>query len=169
MHEATVGHLLRGEGDDQEILLGKRNSHFCHGMWNGAGGKMKPDEKPLVGLRREIKEEWNARIDVKSARHFASVDFYHPYPNGEHRLDWRVHFYQVTSWTGKLRIIEGFSEFRWFKLNDMPYREMNIDNRMWIPIAHDGLAAGKVFKGEVFYGDSQMKSFDRISFQLVPV
>ena len=44
MREATVCHLLRGLGQDTEVLLCKRQSLFFNGVWNGPGGKLEPGE-----------------------------------------------------------------------------------------------------------------------------
>ncbi len=166
MKEATVGHLLRGSGDQQEVLLGRREADlFCGGIWNGAGGKMRKSESPRVGLRREIEEEWGVRIDIRTLVHFATLDFYHPHLSGEHSLEWRVHFYQVTTWQGEPRLIEGFSELKWFKRSAMPYEEMNIDNQVWLPMTQNGIASGRLLMGEVFYGDAGMKTIDKVAFR----
>lgn len=166
MHEATVCHLLRGEGDDQEILLAERASLFCNGIWNGPGGKMKEGERPLTCLARETMEEIGVRIARKSARHFATVDFYHPYHN-EHRLEWRVHFFRVTVWTGEPNPKEGFSRFSWFKHKDLPYDKMMADQKVWVPLTLNGTASGRLLMAEIYYGDAELRTIDRGSFRFI--
>jgi 8-oxo-dGTP pyrophosphatase MutT (NUDIX family) len=82
MHEATVCHLQRGVGDTAEILLGRRVSLFANGFWNGPGGKFKNGETILECLRREVREEVGVRVNTSKAKHFATVDFFHPCSQG---------------------------------------------------------------------------------------
>lgn len=52
MREATVCHLLRGSGADQEILLGRRSGELWKDVWNGPGGGIEPGETMWQGLKR---------------------------------------------------------------------------------------------------------------------
>ncbi len=161
MIEATVGYLTRGEGGRQEILLGKRDTTFCPGLWSGPGGKMRRRETPLGGLRRETREEIGVVINRDSARHVSTIDFHRP-----HHTGYRVYFFHVYSWEGEPRPVEGFSELRWFDFNNLPYREMNADIKIWFPMTLDRSVSGKLLLARIDYADSEMKVVRKTRFRL---
>ena len=51
---ATLCQIIK---DDKLLLQKKSQGLFGAGKWNGVGGKLKPNETPKDGIRREIYEE----------------------------------------------------------------------------------------------------------------
>lgn len=167
MREATVCHLQRENSNGVEILLGKRSSLFCNGLWNGPGGKLDPGESIGTCLRREVKEEIGVVIDLKSARHYASVDFHYPTdtPN-QYSWDWRVHYFTVRHWQGEPQIREGFSELRWFPLSALPFAEMVADQKIWLPMAWNA-GQTRLLQAEIFYADREAKTVGKGTFSFL--
>ena len=163
--QATVCHLLRGVNGQTEVLLGKRQSLFCNGIWNGPGGKVESGEEITRCLYRETKEEIGVAIEKSSARHYASCDFYHPCESG-HRLAWQVHFFWVTRWKKEPALISGFSELKWFGLHDLPLKEMMPDVPLWMPAAIQNQSDKTILVG-VFYEDKELKKVLRSSYEFV--
>lgn len=69
----------RGEG---------RAGDYHSGRWNGLGGKLEPDESPLEGARRELREESGLELDEAAFKPLGVLQF----PNFKaHRSeDWVV-------------------------------------------------------------------------------
>lgn len=61
MYKYTLGFIIR----DQEVLMINRHKQPWKGCWNGLGGKIKPEETPLVSIQRELKEETSIDFDLK--------------------------------------------------------------------------------------------------------
>ena len=165
MKEATVCHLLRRNGHGEEVLLGKRAELFSTGRWNGPGGKMWKRERILTNARRETRDEVGVELDLGSAVHFATVDFYHPFSDGT-RHEWRVHFIRFTSWTGEPKPI-GFSEIDWFVYANLPYEKMMADEKFWMPIALIESSRKLKLLGTVYYADLELKTISEMSFKFV--
>ncbi len=168
MREATVCHLLRGLGQDTEVLLCKRQSLFFNGVWNGPGGKLEPGETIFKCGCRETKEEVGLRIDPTSMRHYASVDFYHPSDSGP-KFEWRVHFLSAARFKGTPALINGFSELGWFKLTDLPYHIMMVDQKEWLPAAIEmfGSSSDKLLQATIHYGDAGLTTVAKCEIKFV--
>lgn len=166
MQEATVCHLLRGSGEDAEILFGRRaRSLFANGIWGGPGGKFEEGETISQCARREVREEFGVVIHVPTVRHFATADFYHPNASG-HSLKWRVHFLDVTRWRGEPSPREGFDKLRWFPRRNLPYSLMMADQAAWLPLAlHD--TTGRLLTVEIFYADEGLRTIAKGYFKFV--
>lgn len=157
MIQATVCHLLRGIGKGQEVLLGPRVSNSLHnGYYNGPGGKFGQRETALSCLARELREEIGVRIDKKSARLFARVDYYYPSVIGP-ELKWRVFFFGVTRWVGKPKAVNGFRWVEWFKTNRLPYRRMLPEQRLWLPMIYDLGVRSNIVTGKIFYDETRVR------------
>ena len=163
--EATVCHLLRGANGSTEVLLAKRATLFAQGKWNGPGGKFWKRETMRHCLWREVKEEVGTIIDPSSAKHFASVDFYHKHHDG-YRLEWVVHFLAVDKWEGEPRPLEGILQVGWFPRTSMPYDLIMGDQIAWLPMALQG-RQDKLLFGELYYSDTNLTAIDSFSFRFV--
>lgn len=167
MKEATVGYLLRGGDDDQEILFGKRLSLFRNGIWIGPGGKLWKKESIPHCLKREVMEETGLLVDKKTAVHFATIDFYYPFRES-YRVEWKVHFLRVPDWVGKPRLINGFSKIAWFKKRELPYELMNADVIHWLPAAmQEWRGMDRLMLTDVFYGDTEGTIVERVACRFV--
>ena len=58
------------------------------------------------------------------------------------RLDWIVHVFSSTTWSGDPRPSDE-GVLRWFAIDEIPYEEMWADDRHWLPL----LLEGKRFQG----------------------
>ncbi|MGL4832182.1 MAG: NUDIX hydrolase [Propionibacteriaceae bacterium] len=57
----TLGYIVR----DGQVLLVHRNARLDdeqRGKWNGLGGKLEPEEDPVSGMKRELREEANIEV-----------------------------------------------------------------------------------------------------------
>lgn len=95
-NESTKRHALHVVAgvlidDDCVCITRRRDGTHQGGKWEFPGGKLKPNEDPFVGLRRELREELG--IDVQEAAPFMCVR--HDYGDVAVTLDvWRVARYE---------------------------------------------------------------------------
>ncbi|HAO64468.1 TPA: hypothetical protein DCQ44_00615 [Candidatus Taylorbacteria bacterium] len=157
MREATVCHLRQGINGHTRILLGKRVSLFCNGIWNGPGGKMEPNETIANCAYREVKEEIAVKLDIKSLHHYATADFYHPQPTG-HILEWKVPFLWVDRWKLEPKLVNGFSDLQWFSVTSLPFDKMMTDQRIWLPHVINNSYDHKIAAVQIYYGNSKLES-----------
>ena len=74
MTQATICEIIK---DEKILLQYKAAGKFGEGKWNGPGGKIKPEETPLEGVIREVKEETTLTIaldGVVGVTEFAQQD-----------------------------------------------------------------------------------------------
>ncbi len=104
--------------DAGRVLLARRAHDPDAGLWDTLGGFLDEDEHPLDGLRREIREEAGAAIEV--------LDFVGAYPDrygdGEDapvalNLVWEV---TLLSDENELVPADDVSELRWFAHGELP-------------------------------------------------
>lgn len=63
-----------------EVLLQLKNRGPYPGKLNGVGGKIEPDEDPIAGAIREVREETGADVSQNLFR-YASLTYYHTQVN----------------------------------------------------------------------------------------
>lgn len=159
MRRATVCFLL----SEESVLLGKRLSLFCNGIWNGPGGKQKSNESLKECAIRETAEEVGVYPYSDALCRFAVLNAYHPAPDG-YRREWRVHFYVATNWHGTPWPREGFEYLQWFPLRDLPYDRMMPDQMYWLPQAI--AAYQKAFTCvDIYYADAQLNTVKKGFFR----
>ena len=149
MREATLCLLFREGQNDKEILLAMKKKGFGAGKWNGVGGKIdyKKGDKDIIDTAiRETEEEIGVKI--KNPEKVALLSFYFPY-----QKDWNqnVHVFLVKNWQREPKETEEMLP-KWFKINEIPYREMWDDDKFWLPDVLNGkkLKADFIFKkGEI--------------------
>lgn len=167
MREATVGHLLRGEGPRTEILIGERTSLFFNGLLGCPGGKFSGNEGMNNCLDRELREEIGVHIVRESVTHIASVNYFHPGKAGP-APEWRVHFLEITEWKKEPQPLEGFKSLIWVPLAALPYEKMNVDLMFWLPCALSPTHRnGHVLEVDIVYNDPELTKVSRcgISFK----
>lgn len=137
---ATICEIVK----DGKILLQRKSiGKFGEGKWNGPGGKLDPEESPMQGVIREVKEETGLLILEPELR--GEIDFYF----GEKKKpDWTTYIFLVTQFTGEINPNEE-GELRWFKLEEIPYGQMWPDDSHWLP----PLMIGKTVEGTFWYDD----------------
>lgn len=135
--EASLCHIVR----DRRLLLKLANAGISKGKWNGPGGKFERGETPTQNVIREVEEETSLRI-VDPAYH-GRIEFY---MNGGESLDYLVHVFLVSRFSGRARSSEE-GVVRWFDLDRIPYARMWDDDRYWLPL----LLNGTRFNARFFY------------------
>ncbi len=140
---ATLCHILK----DEKLLLQKKSKGlFGADKWNGIGGKLKRNETPEEGVKREVFEETGLRI--LNPEFHGTLSFY--FDNGK-EPDWIVYVFSAKAFEGKPRPSEE-GALRWFAFKGIPYDEMWQDDRHWLPL----FLKDKKFEGD-FYFDKEGK------------
>lgn len=128
---SVIVFLVRGN----RVLLGKKKSGHGPGMWNGAGGSVRPDESPEDAARREARSELG--VNVMTLNEVATLEFnQQPYVDKYSNTDITV--YISDEWQGEPAPTDELAEPTWFEFDDMPYEEMWSADRYWLPQALSG-------------------------------
>jgi 8-oxo-dGTP pyrophosphatase MutT (NUDIX family) len=148
--------IKRKKGEISEVLLGMKKRGFGVNLWNGFGGKFdsEKDKDLVTSVAREVMEE--AGISIKNPVKVAELDY-----SSITDENWKdhVHAYFVEEWNGEPVETEEMRP-QWFKVEDIPYDKMWIDDIFWIP---------RVLKGETLKGKFVFKGPGEIVEQeLIP-
>ncbi len=160
MKEATYCHLLRGNGLSTRVALGIRESQFWNGIWCGTGGKLEKGEDAYACVKREVREEFNVIVDGRSPVHFATADYHY-----NDTLEWRVHFFNIRVWKGKIQPADGFSTVKWFDLHDLPYQLMYPDLPIWLPRTFE--EKSDICQVKIFYNNIRESKIRKSLFEFV--
>jgi 8-oxo-dGTP diphosphatase len=130
---------------DGRILLIRKKRGLGAGKINAAGGRLEPGESPIDGAVREVQEELRITpLDLRYAgeNSFQFVDGYSIH----------VHVFMASDYEGTpVETDEAIP--LWFPLDEIPYEEMWVDDRMWVPHLLNGVA----FSGRyIFDGDDML-------------
>ncbi len=138
---------------DDEILLAMKKRGFGKGHWNGAGGKIEPNETIEQTLVRETQEEISVTPitydKVAEQDFFMDTDTDQPY----HMY---VHVYISSEWEGEPTESEEMAP-QWFKTSDIPYNSMWQDDPVWLPLVLEGK---KIVGKYTFASDNSMLTHD---------
>jgi mutator protein MutT len=122
---------------NNQILLAMKKRGFGVDKWNGAGGKVEPNETIEQAAIRECQEEIGVTPKhLKPAGEFHFIDL----PDVEHYCN----IFVVDEWEGEPAETEEMRP-QWFDTDKIPYDHMWADDRLWMPL----LLEGKRFKGKV--------------------
>jgi 8-oxo-dGTP pyrophosphatase MutT (NUDIX family) len=146
MKLVTILFLCRGD----EVLLAMKKRGFGEGKWNGAGGKVDPNEDITAAAIRECQEEIGVKpIDPELV---GKIKFYEKTdPSFGHH----AHIFLTTTWQGEPIETEEMRP-KWFKIKDIPYDDMWADDKIWYPI----MFAGKLFEAVITLDGNEIVSHD---------
>ncbi len=128
--EATLVFII----DDGSVLLAPKLDKIGKDRWNGAGGKVKPqDNSPEDCAAREIWEEMWTLIGEKNLQKVAIAYFTNVQKDGS-KVIWKVHIYIIEKkyCVGTPVATKEMGEPQWFKMNNMPFDDMIIADQFWI-------------------------------------
>lgn len=155
MRQVTLCLLIRGNGNEREMLLAMKKRGFGMGKWNGVGGKIdleKGDKNIIDAAIRETEEEIGVKI--KEFEKVALLSFRFPYITEEKQWNQDVHVFLVKDWQGEPIESEEMAP-KWFKTKEIPFGEMWDDDKFWLPKILEGkkVKADFIFKeGEIIFG-----------------
>lgn len=129
--------------NDTHILLGMKKRGFAEGRWNGYGGKLMEGETVDAAALRELEEE--SGIKMESLSKCGILTFI---MDGVSET-WETHIYAVPNFKGEATETEEMRP-QWFKLDEIPFDKMWMDDKLWLPL----LIAGKKFKGTFRFKDN---------------
>jgi 8-oxo-dGTP diphosphatase len=147
MQKATL--VLPIKGDPvSEVLLGYKKIGFGQGKYTGFGGKVEPGESVVEAALREFAEETGIVIsDPQTLEYAALLQFRFP-----RKRSWSqdVSVFTLRTWEGQARESNEMIP-QWFRLEEIPYRQMWEDARHWLPLVLLGEKFGAKFR---FRGDN---------------
>ncbi|MBI4087089.1 8-oxo-dGTP diphosphatase [Candidatus Kaiserbacteria bacterium] len=125
----------------RRILLALKKRGFGEGKWNGIGGRVEEGETVEDAAVREAQEEARVEVSPDTLVRRGSIRF-----SFENRpeLDRDVHIFFTEEWKGE-PIETGEMRPRWHDAARLPYEEMWIADKDWLP----KMLAGKVIAGRV--------------------
>lgn len=144
LRQATILLLLR----DDEVLLAMKKRGFGAGKWNGVGGKPNPGEDIIIAAIRESQEE--IEVTPIEPKRVAIINFYFPLVPAEKNWGQQVWVFTATKWKGEPVETEEMSP-KWFKFNDIPYKEMWWDDEIWMP----KIFSGSLLKASFMFGENE--------------
>jgi len=130
MQEATLCHPIV----DGELLFIRKQRGLGAGKLVGPGGKVEAGETPIEAARREVREE--VRVDPTGVEKAGEFAFH--FRDGEPDDDsMYVHVFAADGVDGEPQATpEAVPE--WHAADDLPYEEMWIDDRIWLPHLLEG-------------------------------
>ena len=143
---------LRGEGENQQVLLGIKTRKIGVGLYNGFGGKVELGETMFVSAANEFSKEAGVTALPESFVKVAEGNFY------THKNDGGVTLFKcdilfISEFKGEPKDSEEMENLQWFTFSDLPLAHMMPGDRFWIP---------KVLRGEnirvtVHYNEDRTK------------
>ncbi len=130
--------------DGNKLLLGMKKRGFGNGKWNGFGGKVEVGESVEEGAKRELFEESGLR-----AKNLVKIGVNEFSWKGNEDAILEVNIFKTTDVEGNLIETEEMLP-KWFFLDEIPFKEMWIDDMYWVPL----FLEGKNFKGKFIFDEN---------------
>jgi 8-oxo-dGTP diphosphatase len=109
---ATAVFIFRKEGEQKQVLLGKRAFEPYKGYWDSLGGFVKPDESIEQGAIREVEEEATVEVEVEQ--------IIGSYPDEYQRTPTITVGLIAKIVSGNLAANDDVGQLKWFSVNDLP-------------------------------------------------
>lgn len=133
-----------------EILLGFKKRGFGANKFNGFGGKVEPGETILDGAKRELFEE--SHLTSESLKEVGLLEF--EFKGDPVLLE--THVFTTDQFKGDPIETEEMKP-QWYPVNQIPYDQMWLDDKYWLPL----LIEGHKFKGFfLFEGHDKILNYD---------
>jgi 8-oxo-dGTP diphosphatase len=126
---------------DGNVLLIHKKRGIGKGLWNAPGGRVDPNETPIMGALREFKEEVRAEAD--NIKKVGELEFYIPTDDD---FSMRVFVFRADDLIGHPQ--ETDEAVQWFSVDDLPWGKMWMDDRIWLPHVLKGRYVEGVFTME---------------------
>ena len=110
------------------ILLAMKKRKFGKGHYNGFGGGVEENESILDCAIRETKEECG--VTILDPAYVGKILF--KFLDSDEQ-DHEVHFYKVTKYDGEPIETEEMKP-SWFEQDKLPFDEMWLDDKYWMPL-----------------------------------
>ena len=143
MKQATLCLLVKEDQKGRELCLGWKKFGFGKGNWNAAGGMfdLGKDKSIIDTVVRETEEEFGVKI--RDFEKVAVFNFLYP---KEKEWDQEVHIFLCKSWEGEPKESDEMAP-QWFKEKEIPFSEMWVDDKFWLP----RILGGEKLKGKFIF------------------
>lgn len=139
MDRTTLCLLLQ----DDRVLLAMKKRGFGQGKWNGIGGKLNEGESIHDAALRELMEEIGVSASREDLRRAGYIEFFF---DGRSLWDQDMTIFLVNHWSGEPCETEEMKPC-WFHFKDIPYEEMWVGDKHWMPVVLEG----KTIRGKFFF------------------
>lgn len=143
---ATLCFLIK----DEEVLLGRKARKIGAKLWNGFGGKIEEGETPRQAASRELENEVGIFVAPDKLIKTAIIDFHNVRQSGRKYI-FQVHVYLAIEWMGHPHETDEMKSPTWWKINQLPLKEMMLADRIWLPL----VLQRKKFYAKFWYGQGQ--------------
>jgi 8-oxo-dGTP pyrophosphatase MutT (NUDIX family) len=149
MHDATLCFLVKYQVPNiSDICLAMKKRGFGANRYNGIGGKVEKGESIVTGAIRESYEETGVIVKPNDLEKVAQLSCYFV-----NQPDWGqvVHVFLIPHWKGIPQESEEVDP-KWFKVNEIPYKQMWPDEEFWLPL----VLQGDQVKADFTFGDGDI-------------
>lgn len=127
MRNVTLCFLIDGDS----VCLAMKKRGFGQGKWNGVGGKVEEGESIKQAALRELREEIGVETDEEHMKNMGNIRFSF---NGKPDFSQHMHVFFIRKWRGEPKESDEM-EPKWYKKDSLPYDDMWIGDKYWLPKA----------------------------------
>jgi 8-oxo-dGTP pyrophosphatase MutT (NUDIX family) len=131
------------------ICLAMKKRGFGVGKYNGVGGKVEDGESVKEAAVRELAEEIGVQTKVENLKEVGDLKFSF---KGKPEWSQHMHIFFINKWHGEPQETEEMRPV-WYKFNSIPFDQMWIDDKYWLPL----VLAGKHITGKFSFDETGSK------------